>query len=81
MLWHANMSEEIAKPQPTLKGYAAWAFKRLVEAKGTGPAQVSGWIMERWIDENGKLLREEFGISREQFRRQGKVVQHPHSRA
>ena len=74
------MKQFVVKPQPTLKGYSAWVFIRLVEAKGRTPAEISAWIMERWIDENGKFLSEEFGISREQFQRRGKVVQHPSSR-
>lgn len=72
--------KDTEKPQPTLTGYAAWAFARVVEAKGDKPGKVAGWIIERWIDDNGKFLAREFGIKREQFRRTGKVVQHPSSR-
>ncbi len=70
----------VLKPQPTLKGYNAWVVARLVEAKGITQAEVAAWIIDRWVDGNGRLLADEYGISREHFRRHGKIVQHPSSR-
>ncbi len=66
-----------AKPQPTLKGYSAWVINRLIEAKAITSAEVTAWIIERWIDENAKFLSEEFGIARQEFIKRGKVVPYP----
>lgn len=67
------MPKERKKPQPTLTGYCAWVFDRLVETKDDKPGKVAGWIIERWIDENRKLLDEQFDIRREQYHRAGKA--------
>ena len=69
------------KPQPTVKGYSAWVLGQLVEAKATTLAEVTEWVIDRWVDENRDFLASEFGIKREEFRRQGKVIQYaPRSR-
>jgi hypothetical protein len=75
------MADDRATPQPTLLGYTAWAFLRLVEAKGEKEGTVASWIIGRWVDENWKLLEEHFGIKRDQYQqRRKKVIPHPSSR-
>ena len=64
----------VIRPQPTIKGYSAWILGRLVAAKATTPAEVTAWVIDRWIDDNREFLATEFGITREQFQRQAKVV-------
>lgn len=66
------MADERETPQPTLKGYNAWAFRRLKGARGTGPGPTAEWIIDRWISENGEFLEREFGIRRSDYT---KVVQ------
>jgi hypothetical protein len=62
------------KPQPTIQGYNAWVLERLVEARATSPAEVTAWIIDRWIEANRQLLAAEYGITRDQFQRAAKVV-------
>lgn len=70
------------KPQPTIKGYSAWVFERLVEAKGLSPAEIAWWMIDRWVDENQKFLEGKFGITRKAFldsQHRAEVVSHPSS--
>lgn len=62
------------KPQPTLHGYNAWVIRRLVEVRGTSPAEVAAWILDHWIDDNDELLEQRYGIRREDFLRRENVV-------
>lgn len=55
------------KPQPTIKGYAAWAFQRLMRRKRIPRAELAGWIIERWIDEDPDGYLAKRGISYEEF--------------
>ena len=70
----------VAKPQPTLTGYSAWVFRRLVGAKGEGEGPVAKWIIDRWIEDNHALLAEKYGIRREQWEHRKTVVPHPSSK-
>ena len=72
--------KHFAKPQPTLTGFTAWAFNRLVDAKGEGDGPVAKWIIDRWIEDNLPLLAEKYGIKREQFQPEKKILQHPGSK-
>jgi len=71
------------KPQPTLSGYAAWVFRALVAKEGKTPAEVAEWVIEDWIRRNGKLLVEEYAISRDNYQREtnagGVLLHHPAS--
>ena len=55
------------KPQPTLRGYSAWALERLVEARDISLAEGAAWILERWIDEQNDYLATRYRISIETF--------------
>jgi hypothetical protein len=65
--------KDIAKPQPTLTGYTAWAFRRLVAAQGEGEGPVAKWIIDRWVEDNRGLLAEKYDIKREQYESRKKV--------
>lgn len=69
------MGAHRAKPQPTLEGYTAWAFARLMEAKGWGPAKTAEWIIADWIDSRRDILKDVYGITRDQFIRGDNVVE------
>jgi hypothetical protein len=58
-----------SKPQPTLKGFFAWAFDQYVEAddREAGPAAAA--MIEDWLRRNSKLLESEYGITRDRYRR------------
>ncbi len=51
------------KPQPTLKGYTAWAFNQLMRRKRLGRAEIAAWIIDRWIDEDSEGYLAKRGIT------------------
>ena len=55
------------KPQPTIRGYVAWAFKRLQRRKRLGRAETAAWIIERWLDEDPQGYLAKRGITYEAF--------------
>lgn len=55
------------KPQPTLSGYNAWAFQRLMVAKGMKPGPLGAWIIDRWIEANAALLEQSYQIHRSEY--------------
>jgi len=65
------------KPQPTIAGYNGWVMERLVDARATNPAEVTAWVIDRWIEMNRQLLSSDYGISRDQFQKTSKVVKLP----
>ena len=71
----------VSKPQPTIRGYNAWVLDRLVRAKGTTLAEITAWVVDRWIDENRAFLASEFDITRDQFQRPRKLVPYPNKKA
>ncbi len=62
-------SADSLKIYPTLKGYAKAVVEQLTEARGVTPTEVGEWIITTWIDASTKLLKEEYGISRGEYRR------------
>lgn len=46
------------KLQATLTGYTAWCVTKLAAQKGKTQAEIASYIMERWLDDNGKYLRD-----------------------
>jgi len=68
------VSTQSIKPQPTLTGYNAWAFRQLMAAKDVPPGPLAGWIIDRWIEENAKLLAEAYGIDRRDYQSSQNVV-------
>ena len=70
----------MVKPQPTIRGYNAWVFEKLVERKALNPAEVASWIIDRWVDENKDFLEVTFGITRDEFlniKKGAEVIDHP----
>ena len=57
----------IVKPQPTLKGYVAWAFLEFIAARGVTQAEGAAWIVDQWIQENQETLLKEYGIDPAKF--------------
>ena len=70
-------TEYIEKPQPTIKGYAAFVLRTLVERKGVTKAEVTSWMVERWIEDNRLFLAKEFSVSREEYLRSQNILQYP----
>lgn len=78
-----SMSIRTVKMQATLKGYTAWVIEKLTSIKRQTPADVTSYILERWVDENAKFL-EQYGITLEQFdiaeeERSGRVLHMPNA--
>lgn len=63
------------KPQPTLKGYSAWAFNRLIFIEGWSLAEGAAWIITNWLKENKELLDEEYEISVKRFLTETKALE------
>jgi len=57
------------KPQPTLTGYSAWAFERLVEQKGQSAATVAAQIIDEWFDSSREQLEDLWNIRFEDWER------------
>lgn len=55
------------KPQPTLRGYVAWAFQQVVESRGVTLAEGAAWTVEQWVAQNEDLLKTEYGVTLERF--------------
>ena len=64
-----SQSADSATPQPTLLGYTAWVFNRLVAAKGEGKGPVAKWIIDQWVEQHTALLADVYEIKREQWQR------------
>ena len=61
------------KIQTTVTGYTAWVVKQMAQVKGTSPADVVRYIVERWVDDNRSFL-EELGVRHEDFIRPASLV-------
>ncbi len=61
------MNVKPIKPQPTLKGYTAWAFDRLIKVQGISQAEGASWVVERWLQAERQYLAEQYQISPEKF--------------
>ena len=62
------MSTRPIKPQPTLKGYTAWAFTRLIAIQGVSQAEGISWIVDRWLQIERDHLELQYGISPQKYR-------------
>jgi len=69
MAHRAGKKDYTSKPQPTLKGYFAWAFDQYVNADDQEAGPVAARMIDDWLRQNTKLLEEEYGITRESYRR------------
>jgi hypothetical protein len=47
----------VLKVQTTLRGYSAWVIHRLMTIKGESLADVSKYVLDRWIDDNAEFLQ------------------------
>lgn len=59
-----------SKPQPTLKGYFAWAFDQYVGADDKEPGPAAEEMIEDWLKRNSKLLADEYNITRDRYKRE-----------
>ncbi|HET7435362.1 MAG TPA: hypothetical protein VFN10_11705 [Thermoanaerobaculia bacterium] len=58
------------KVQTTLKGYSAWAFRKLKEGRAEPSADVAKELIDSWIRSNAEVL-EAWGITPAAYRREG----------
>jgi len=72
-------SPHTSKPQPTLKGFFAWAFDQYVAADDQDAGPVAAQMIEYWLKNNAKMLAEEYGITREHYKQEtgGNVTEFP----
>ena len=59
-----------SKPQPTLKGFFAWAFDQYIAADDQDAGPVAAQMIEHWLKQNTKLLAEEYNITRSRYGRE-----------
>ena len=62
--------QHISKPQPTLMGFSAWAFERLVRVKRQSAATVAAQIIEQWLDASREELSSKWNIKFEDWEKQ-----------
>jgi hypothetical protein len=63
------MPTDPVKLQAKLDGYEAWAFRRLMERKGWRIHDLSRFIVREWFHLKRDELRDEYGVSREEWER------------
>ena len=66
----ASDAEQPLKTQVTIKGYNQWVVGQLMDGKGIPAAEAVAWIVDRWVDQNRTFLEEEFGLSRDRYKRE-----------
>jgi hypothetical protein len=59
----------VLRVQTTVRGYSAWVLERLMQEKGELLADVTKYVLDRFVDQNAEFLAE-LGISREEFKRE-----------
>jgi len=68
---HSNGKRDYtSKPQPTLRGFLAWAFDQYVTADDQEAGPMAAQMIDHWIRQNAKYLEEEYGITRERYRQE-----------
>lgn len=63
-----------AQPQPSLRGRNAWVLDKLLTLRGTNPAEVAAWIIDQWIDGQGRDYLKTYNIDLRDFCRGGDNV-------
>lgn len=66
---------ESLRPQPSLKGFVAFAVSRFVEARGTTVADAAAYMIERWVDDNYDMLKDRYKIDVEAFAEYQKLME------
>lgn len=62
-------------PQVTLRGRNAWVLQVLLEARGGSLPEVAAWVIDQWIDGEGrKQLMEVYDIDIRDWNRRSNVV-------
>lgn len=56
------MPEIKCQPQVSLAGRSAWVVQRMLRYRGTSDAEVARWIIDRWIDGEGREYLRSYGI-------------------
>ena len=67
---HPREKDYTTKPQPTLKGFFAWSFDQYVNADDKEAGPVAAGMIEEWLRRNAKHLAEEYGITRDRYKRE-----------
>jgi len=76
--------DHTSKPQPTLRGYWAWAFDEFVKGDAKEASPVAAQLIEDALRARQEELARDYGITRERFRAatgqnvvEHKPVEHP----
>jgi len=70
-----SLDEPHAAPQVTLRGRSAYVLQELAACRGGELADSARWIIDAWINGEGRsVLREQFGIDVLAYRPNNKVV-------
>ena len=54
---------DTAKPQPSLRGFVAWAFLKYIKKRGISQAEGAAKIIEAWFDDHFDELEARYKIS------------------
>lgn len=76
-------AQPVSKPQPTLTGFTAWAFDRLVEIKGQSAATVAAQIIDDWFEYSREKIEKRWEIRFDDWKewlRQQKEVEERNSK-
>lgn len=55
-------NDERCQPQVSMSGRTAWVIAKLVKILGKKEADVSRWIIEQWIEGEGRRYLDSYGI-------------------
>lgn len=72
---------ETLKPQPSLRGFVAYALRELVKQRGMSQAEGAAWIIDRWIEEHYEMLATRYGITLEKYAVTRQAAEQPESKA
>jgi len=54
-------------PQISYGGRMAWVVDHLVRVRGTDQGEVTRWVIDRWIDSDGRAYLKENGVELNDF--------------
>lgn len=63
----SNKPEYKCQPQVSLSGRSAWVIEKLLKLRGTTDAEVARWVIDRWIDGEGRDYLSSYGIELADF--------------
>jgi hypothetical protein len=66
--------EPSAQPQVSLTGRAAWVVSQLVKIRGVGEAEALRWVLDRWVDGEGREYLRSYDIDLKDYYLKADIV-------